>query len=228
MGDPASYLCCMTQSRSLHPASLQMGCKRHTVWISVCISLLAILGMSAVTIMFMAQWDSMVWGLSPELAPNPAVVKGGTDPAVAWPSLRGCSNLFAAPFCSLGSSLRLHNSLSKAMLLICSFSLACIWHSPVLEGNYGITGDVSTEFSPLCHLSASIQKLQGSPNWGAVFSASVWETVQCLWRLAMLHRAKSSWWLILPLKLSPAASSTAFHPSVAIFFIFKIGIMTFY
>lgn len=105
----------------------------------------------------------MVWGLSPELALNPAVVKGGTDPAVAWPSLRGCSNLFAAPFCSQGSSLRLHNSLSKVMLLISSLSLAHIWHSPVLEGNCGITGDVSTEFSLLCHLSASIQRLQGIP-----------------------------------------------------------------
>lgn len=55
MGDPASYLCCMTQSRSLHPASLQMGCKWHTIWVSVCISLLAIFGMFVVTIMLLAQ-----------------------------------------------------------------------------------------------------------------------------------------------------------------------------
>lgn len=174
VGDPASSLCCMTQSRSLHP--------HHSKWVangtpfrraSVCISLLTILHMFVVTIMFLAQQGSMVWGLSPELPPNPAAVKGGTVPAVAWLSLSGCCNLFAAPICSQGSCLRLHNSPSKVALLISSFSLAHTWHGSVLESKYGITGDVSAQISLLCHLKDSIQRLQGSFKGGAVFSASV-------------------------------------------------------
>lgn len=166
----------------------------------------------------------MVWGLSPKLPPNPAVVKGGTVPAVPWPNPRGCCNLFVAPFCSQGSSPRLHNTLRKDMLLISSFTLAHIWHSPVLEGKYGIKGDVSTQISLLCHLKASMQRLQRSPKGGAVFSASLWASIQYLWRLNMLHRARSFWRLTLLLKLSPsAASSTAFHLSVAIFSSVKLG-----
>jgi len=173
VGDPASSLCCMTQSRSFHPASLQMSCKRHTVWICVCISLLTILGMFAVTIMFLAQRGSKVWGLSPEPTPNPAVVKGDTMPAVAWPSLRGCCSLFVAPFCSRGSCLRTHNSPSTVTLLISSFSLAHTWHGSVLESKYGITGDISAQVSLLCHLRGSKQRLQGNPKGGTVFLASL-------------------------------------------------------
>lgn len=94
----------------------------------------------------------MVWEFSPKPPLNPAAVKGGTVPAVAWPSLRGCCNLFVAHFCSQGSCLRLHNSLSKVTLLISSFCVVHTWHGSLLENEYGIRRDVRAQISHLCQL----------------------------------------------------------------------------
>lgn len=153
VGDPASHLCCMTQSRSLPPAPLWMGCKCHTVWIPVCLSLLVdILDIkSVVTTMFLAQQGSMVWGLSPE--PSGIQQRSKVVQCLLWLGpASDCSELFVPPLCSQSSSLRLHNSPRKVMLLIFSFSLAHACHGLVLQGEYGITGDVSTQIpdqSPL-------------------------------------------------------------------------------
>lgn len=150
MRDPASHLCCMTQS-SLPPAPLQMGCKCHTIWIPVCLSLLVeVLAMFVVTIWFLAQQGSMVWGLSPE--PSGIQQRSKVVQCLLWLGpASDCSKLFVAPLCSQSSSLRLHNSPRKVMLLIFSFSLAHACHSLVLQGKYGIT-NVSTQIpdqSPL-------------------------------------------------------------------------------
>lgn len=94
----------------------------------------------------------MVWEFSPKPPLNPAAVKGGTVPAVAWPSLRGCCNLFVAHFCSQGSCLRLHNTLSKVTLPISSFCVVHTWHGSLLENEYGIRRDVRAQISHLCQL----------------------------------------------------------------------------
>lgn len=75
VGDPASHLCRMTQSRSLHPTSLQMGCKWHSIGISICNSLLAILDMFAVTRRFRAQRGSVVWGIKSQIQQRSKVVR---------------------------------------------------------------------------------------------------------------------------------------------------------
>lgn len=137
MRDLASHLCCITQSRSLPPAPLQMGCQCHTIWIPVCLSLLVdFLDMFVVITMFLAQQGSTVWGLSPE----PCGIQ-------QWSKVVQCllwlgpasdySKLFVAPLCSQSSCLRLHNSPRKVMLLIFSF-LAHAYHGLILQGEYGI------------------------------------------------------------------------------------------
>lgn len=139
MGDPAPYLCFMAQSRSLPPAPLQMDCQCHTIWTHVCLSLLTdIFDMFVVTITFLAQQGSMVWGLSPE--PSGIQQRSKVVQCLLWLGpASDCSKLFVASLCSQSSSLRLHNSPRKVMLLIFSFSLAHACHGLGLQDKYGIT-----------------------------------------------------------------------------------------
>lgn len=78
----------------------------------------------------------MVWGLSPE--PSGIQQRSKVVQCLLWLGpASDCSKLFVAPLCSQSSSLRLHNSPKKVMLLIFSFLVhAC--HGLVLQGEYGI------------------------------------------------------------------------------------------
>lgn len=171
--DPAPHLCCMTQSRSLPLAPLQMGCQCQTIRIHVCLSLLVdVLDMFMVTMRFLAQQGCMVWGLSSE--PSGIQQRSKVVQCLLWLGpASDCSELFVAPLCSQSSTLRLHNCPRKVMLLIFSSSLAHACHSLALQGKYGIT-NASTQIPDQCPLSPYGQCTETAkePWRSMVFSAS--------------------------------------------------------